>query len=117
MVNQGDLMWLDFDPHLGHEQGGRRPGLIVSEDAFNYRSNVYLVCPVSRADKGYPHHIRLDARTITGGVILCDHARSMDISYRRPDFIERVPDDILFEVTDTLVGILAKSPAIVYQPE
>jgi mRNA-degrading endonuclease toxin of MazEF toxin-antitoxin module len=30
MVKQGDVIWLDFDPQLGHEQKGRRPALVVS---------------------------------------------------------------------------------------
>jgi hypothetical protein len=27
---RGDAIWLDFDPQAGHEQGGRRPALVLS---------------------------------------------------------------------------------------
>jgi mRNA interferase MazF len=117
-VNRGDIIWLDFDPVLGHEQGGRRPGLVVSEISFHRITKKVLVCPVTRSDaRGYLFHVQLDARTLTRGSIMCDHARSMDIGFRDPEFIESVPEDILSEVIDTLVGILGKSPVIVYQPE
>jgi hypothetical protein len=34
MVKQGDIIWLDFDPQAGHEQRGRRPAVVVSNDYF-----------------------------------------------------------------------------------
>jgi len=34
MVKQGDIIWLDFDPQTGHEQRGRRPALVVSNESF-----------------------------------------------------------------------------------
>jgi mRNA interferase MazF len=108
MVNQGDIIWLDFDPVVGHEQGGRRPGLVVSESYFHQITKKVIVCPITRTNKGLPYHIHLDGRTATIGIIMCDHIRSMDIYSRRYEFIERIPDDILFEVIDTIVGILGK---------
>ena len=35
MVKQGDIIWLDFDPQTGHEQRGRRPALVVSNESFS----------------------------------------------------------------------------------
>ncbi len=32
---QGEIWNVDFDPIIGHEQGGWRPALILSQDAFN----------------------------------------------------------------------------------
>jgi hypothetical protein len=29
MVKQGYIIWLDFDPHIGHEQKRRRPALVI----------------------------------------------------------------------------------------
>jgi mRNA interferase MazF len=47
MVKQGDLIWLDFDLQLGHEQKGRRPALVVSNETFNNFSNLAIVCPIT----------------------------------------------------------------------
>ena len=36
------IYWADLDPTLGHEQSGRRPVLILSEDTFNARSGTVI---------------------------------------------------------------------------
>jgi mRNA interferase MazF len=106
MVNQGWILWLDFDPQIGHEQNGRRPALVVSNKTFNNFSNLAIVCPITNTNKNYPFHIKLDKRTKTTGVILCDQARTLDIKARHYEFIETVPEDILFEVVDIINGFV-----------
>ena len=32
---QGDIVYLDFDPTIGHEQAGHRPAVVLSHDVFN----------------------------------------------------------------------------------
>ena len=60
------------------------------------------MCPITRTDKDYPLHIKLDGRTATTGVVLTDQIRVVDVEARGFEFIERVPDDIVVEV----VGII-----------
>ena len=38
---KGDLIALTFDPQSGHEQRGRRPALVVSNDLFNRHGSLY----------------------------------------------------------------------------
>lgn len=33
--DRGQVIWLSFDPRAGHEQGGRRPALVLSPAAYN----------------------------------------------------------------------------------
>ena len=80
IFEQGDIVYLDFDPQSGHEQKGRRPALVVSNDLFNRVSSLTMVCPITHTDRGHPFHLRLDERTRTDGVILCDQARMLDLS-------------------------------------
>lgn len=35
LVSRGDIWMIDFDPIIGREQGGIRPGLVFSVDKFN----------------------------------------------------------------------------------
>ncbi|MGV1006165.1 MAG: type II toxin-antitoxin system PemK/MazF family toxin [Candidatus Nanopelagicales bacterium] len=59
-LRQGDVVWVDFDPVIGSEQAGRRPALVVSSDAYNTAiPNVVIVLPVTRRDRGLPHHVLL----------------------------------------------------------
>ena len=49
---RGDLIWLDFDPQVGHEQEGRRPAVVVSPDGYNARTGLAIVCPITGRPKG-----------------------------------------------------------------
>ena len=84
---QGDLVWLDFSPQAGHEQSGRRPALILSPIAYNKRTGLALVCPLTRQAKGYPFEVELPADLPVAGVILSDHLKSQDWQARRAEFI------------------------------
>jgi mRNA interferase MazF len=106
MVKQGDIIWLNFDPQTGHEQRGRRPALVVSNETFNRFSKMAIVCPITSTDKSHPFHIKLDYGTKTRGVILCDQPRTLDIYARDFELIERLPEDILFDVVDIISGFI-----------
>lgn len=106
VFEQGDIVWLDFDPQSGHEQKGRRPAIVVSKTLFNRTSSLTMVCPITHTDRGNPLHVRLDSRTKTDGVILCDQVRMLDLSARKASFAEQAPDDILSEVVDIIIGIV-----------
>ncbi len=106
-ARQGDVIWIDLNPQAGHEQQGRRPALVVSNNTFNdFSKTSAMLCPITGTDRGLPIHIRLDGRTKTGGVIMCDQAKILDLQRRRAEFIEKAPDDIIFEVSDTIISII-----------
>ncbi len=102
IFDQGDIVYMDFDPQSGHEQKGRRPALVVSNNLFNRVSNLTMVCPITHTDRGHPFHVRLDGRTKTDGVILCDQARMLDLNSRRVSFEEKAPADIVAEAVDLI---------------
>ena len=109
MVNvfeQGDIVYLDFDPQAGHEQKGRRPSLVVSNNLFNRVSSLTMVCPITHTDRNHPFHVRLDERTMTDGVILCDQARMLDLQSRNASFEEKAPDDIVADAVDLIIGFV-----------
>ena len=106
MVKQGYIIWLDFDPQSGHEQKGRRPALVVSNATFNNFSNLAIVCPITNTNRNYPFQIPLDKRTKTTGVVLCDQARTLDITARNYELIEKAPEDILSEAVDIIHGFI-----------
>ena len=105
-VKQGDIIWLDFDPQTGYEQKGRRPAIVVSNESFNNFSKMAIVCPITNKNKDHPFHIKLDERTNTTGVILCDQVRTLDITARNYEFIESLPADILCCVSDIIYGFI-----------
>ena len=60
-ILRGDIYWADLDPTRGHEQAGRRPVLVVSQDVFNDRSGtVIAIALTSRPQKaGFPLTLEL----------------------------------------------------------
>lgn len=97
MVKQGDIILLDFDPSKGHEQQKTRPALVVSNNAYNQKSNIIWVCPISHA-KDYPLHIPLPNGLKTDGKVLCEHIRGMDIVSRTYKYLESVPVSFMTQI-------------------
>lgn len=104
MVNQGDIIKVNFNPQRGHEQAGYRPALVVSNNVFNEKTNLTMVCPITNTDNKFPLHISLDKRTKTTGVVLCEHIRTLDLNAREYKFVESIPEDILQQVCDVLIA-------------
>ena len=104
MVKQGDIIKVSFDPNSGHEQSGYRPALVISNNEFNKRTGLAIVCPITNTDNSFPLHVPLDKRTSTTGVILCEHIRTLDLNARKNRHVERVPADILKLVTDIVAA-------------
>lgn len=106
IFEQGDIIYLDFDPQAGHEQRGRRPALVISNNTYNRFSKMLVVCPITNTDKNHPFHVKLDDRTKARGVILCDQARTLDVQGRRGEFSEKATEDIVGEVVDIVLGFI-----------
>lgn len=103
---QGDIVYLDFDPQAGHEQRGKRPALVVSNNTFNEFTSLALVCPITLNNRGFPLHVALDDRTRTQGVIMCEQVKSLDLSARGATLFEKVPQSILEEVVSLVIAFV-----------
>lgn len=102
MVEQGDIIMVNFNPQKGHEQAGYRPALIVSNNFFNEKTNLVIACPITNTDNNFPLHVRLDERTEISGVILCEHVKTLDLKARGYRYVEKLPTDIFSTVVDVL---------------
>lgn len=84
MIRRGDVYFVDLDPTRGREQAGRRPVLVVSDDAINCQPLVVTVVvgtDAARVPRDYPANVRVTSRE-TGlprdTVFLCFQIRSLD---------------------------------------
>ena len=41
-IRRGEIRWAELGPTRGHEQAGRRPVLVLSQDVFNDRSGTVI---------------------------------------------------------------------------
>jgi mRNA interferase MazF len=54
----GDVLLADLDPVAGHEQGGRRPVLVLSGPSYNELHNEQLiVAAITSRQRGLPFHV------------------------------------------------------------
>ena len=104
MVKQGDIIKVSFDPRSGHEQAGYRPVLVVSNNEFIRRTKLAIVCPITNTNNSFPLHVKLDSRTKTTGVVLCEHIRTLDLNARQCKHVEKIPSDLLKSVTDIIAA-------------
>lgn len=106
IFEQGDIIYLDFDPQTGHEQRGRRPAFVVSNNLFNKFTKAAIVCPITNTDRNIPIQVKLDNRTKTTGVVMCEQVKALDINQRNAEFVEKAPLDIIAEVVDLVYSFI-----------
>jgi len=104
--DRGDVVWVQFSPKRGHEQGGRRPALILSSKEFSERTSFIFCCPITSRVKGYPLEVRISVDAVQG-VVLADQAYTFDWYARRPTFAGRAPSAVVSQVGE-LISILAQ---------
>lgn len=103
---RGDIVWINFDPHAGHEQAGHRPALVVSPEAYNGKVGLALLCPITRQAKGYPFEVRIPSDGPVGGVVLADQLKSLDWRARRANFRGRAPEGVVEDVLELLAVLI-----------
>lgn len=78
---RGEIWLADLHPTRGHEQSGRRPVLVVSEDLFNRGPvGLVVVLPLTSTIRNVPSHVPVSPPE--GGVrspsaVLCEAIRSI----------------------------------------
>ena len=105
---RGDVVWMMFGPQAGHEQSGRRPGVVMSSSIYNGKSGMALCCPITSHIKGYPFEVLVPVGLKTSGAILADHIRNIDWKMRRAEYLCKLPDKVLEEVTGKILSLLVK---------
>jgi len=103
--NRGDIVWLDFNPQLGHEQRGKRPALVLSHKNYNEKIGLCIFCPITSKEKGYPFEVKVAGKKIKG-CVLSDQIKSLDWTVRNTEYIEKINDKILEEVLEKIKVII-----------
>jgi mRNA interferase MazF len=98
---------------VGHEQGGRRPAIVLSPKTYNRTSKLALFCPITSRAKNYPFEFELPPGLTLKGVVLTDQIKSFDWAARNISFVESAPQDMvqrmLRRIERMLPGICEKA--------
>ena len=117
---RGDIVWINFDPQAGHEQADVRPALVLSDEQYNRRLRLAIMCPITTRRASYrrdldisiPPEVTIRNRDSTGlieltGVVLSDHIKSLDWLVRDTRYAGDMPNDVINLVLQ-IVGTLVK---------
>jgi len=99
---KGDFVAVTFDPQSGHEQRGRRPALVVSNDLFNKATGFCIACPVTNTRRDYPFHVSIPEGQSVTGVVMVEQVKSVDFRSRGVKRIGVAADAVLEEVLSIL---------------
>lgn len=75
---RGEIWLVDLGAPEGHEQGWRRPALVVSSDHWNRHANTLTVLPLTRNSAGFPTRVEIEPGP-RNGLQTASYARCEDI--------------------------------------
>ena len=99
---QGDAVWVTFNPQAGHEQAGRRPAVVLSPASYNRKVGLAIFCPITSQIKGYPFEVLIPNGLKVSGAILSDQVKSLDWKARQAEFACKLPPETIQEVLQKL---------------
>lgn len=80
-ATRGDIWLADLNPVRSHEQAGRRPVLVISEDIFNQsRADLVVVVPITSTLRNIPFHVVVhppEGGLTNRSALLCEAVRSI----------------------------------------
>jgi len=103
---KGDFVAVTLDPQSGHEQRGRRPALVVSNDLFNQRTGLCIACPITKTRRDYPFHVPIPGGQGVTGFVMVEQVKSLDFRSRRVERIASAPREVLDEALAILDACL-----------
>ena len=107
LPQRGQVLKLNLDPTLGHEQKGYRPVLVISASLFNKHTGFCWVVPVTTSQKGLPNEVRLLEGLSVHGTLLLSQLRSIDWRARPFSVACSVSRDFLEDITARILSALA----------
>lgn len=107
ILEQGDIIDLDFDPSKQHEPAGRHYALVLSPWEINRMCALTLLAPITSRDNGYPLHVPIAEGNPVHGFVQCEAIRSVDLGARfhegKVEVVGAIDDNTL---ADTLARVL-----------
>lgn len=112
---KGDVVCTDFDPSKGHEQNKRRYAVVLSNDDYNSRCTLTMICPITSTDNGYPLHVditdtRMDIaptrRNEVSGFAEVEQLKALDLNARNTDYVGKLSDRKVRQLTQAALSCI-----------
>jgi mRNA interferase MazF len=105
---QWEVWQVALDPVVGHEQGGTRPGLVISNDSINETAQIITIVPLTRLKPGrhvYPTEVEIAAGAAGqphASLAMTHQARALGIERFRKRYGVLLAADLRASVTQAL---------------
>lgn len=110
ILEQGDIVSINFDPSHGHEPARRHYAIVLSPWHVNRMCALTLLAPVTSTDNGYPLHVPIAEDNPTYGFVQCEAIRSIDLNARAQvgavEVVGSVADKTLADVMARVLVVL-----------
>jgi mRNA interferase MazF len=84
--SRGEVWYANLDPVEGHEQAGKRPCLIISDDRSNHGpSGLVTILPMTSTKRSNPFHVPIsppEGGVTNDCVIMCNQIRTVSVDDR-----------------------------------
>ena len=97
---QGDIIKINLNPRVGHEQQGFRPVIVLSNNIVPKYTNVVIAAPISITKRRLPLYRDLPDSLTIQGMVLLDQLVTLDYKARSFEFVETVPHEFLLHLLD-----------------
>jgi mRNA interferase MazF len=74
---RGEIGWVEFHGRAGHEQSGRRPALVLTDQEWNFKRGLAMVCPITSRVAGHLSEAPLTNERVRG-VAQVDQTTAID---------------------------------------
>lgn len=107
-ILRGDVYWAQLDPVQGHEQGGRRPVLILSHEYFNQSSGTVIALAITSQPQmaGFPLTLDLPRELSKPSWVKISQIRTLS-ALRLEGRAGRVPETKLAEIVEGLIELVS----------
>ena len=106
MVNQGDVLKINFNPQKGHEQAGYRPAIVVNNKLLSKKTTLAFLCPVTHTNRKNPFHYKIDGYDFIDGYVMCDQIKTMDLRARDFKIVGRLDDGDVRSIIERIEMLL-----------
>jgi mRNA interferase MazF len=107
------VYYAELDPTVGHEQAGRRPVLVLSDDRFNARSGTAIVMPLTsqKPRAPYPFSIELGVVNVERVVSYIKPGQVRTLSTERMGRLLGWATEAVDQCLDALLQICGRPPS------
>ena len=107
-ILRGEIRWADLNPVRGHEQGGTRPVVIISQDVFNEHSGTVIAMAVTSKPQraGFPLTLDLESSKLPKrSWIKISQIRTLSVE-RIGELLDTVPPEQMNQLIEGLNEIV-----------